>query len=604
MIVTYPGVDGCATAALLWRHHSRRVREIRFQSQHSIAWAFEKLVDEPLKSRSEVHICGVGVAPAQEERLRTALEALADRSAPPKVVWWCGRQYNQPVPDWLAQVPGVALHSNGRFGTHTSFVSKSLFENAGARDKAAAERLVQLAKCDRRVRGEAPLEWTEKDRPVRESFEVLEAALTDFFKFGDTEAAPAAVEAIARGSYSASQKQRVKVFRRHGNRFKLQGRSSKTKAIKSLICKVARSTRPVSIHGETGVGKELVARLIHERSPRALEPFVAVNCATVGQDANMICSRLFGHVKGTFTGAGDTRPGLFVEAEGGTIFLDEVAELPLKAQAMLLRVLEEKAIQPLGTAAETPIDVRVVVATNEALPALVAEGRFREDLFYRLNILPISIPPLRERAHDIPQIAHHVAFELANEGGPLESPLTPDDLALLQEHRWPGNVRQLRNVLERSAALGISVAESLEMERLVEETIWGGRPRAVSEQSSPHSSPGTPSQDAAEDSGRPDEPRARADVPESWPAEETDDAETAKEETANEETMLVLDKTSGLALTIPGAADETMPELKALSRLYARAIVERVGEKQKAAKSLGISRTTLDKYLKTAKKAN
>ncbi|MGH7533518.1 MAG: sigma-54-dependent transcriptional regulator [Gemmatimonadales bacterium] len=217
-----------------------------------------------------------------------------------------------------------------------------------------------------------------------------------------------------------------------------------------LASRVAGHATTVLLTGESGAGKEVIARLIHQRSLRAAERFVAINCAAIPEA--LIESELFGHVKGSFTGATGDRRGLFEEADRGTLLLDEIGDLPFALQPKLLRALEEGAIRRVGEPSERKVDVRVIAATARPLEELVRDGRFREDLFYRLNVVQLALPPLRDRPEDIPALAAHF---LAQAGARLGRPLrlSPDALGRLLEYRWPGNVRELRNVIERAAVL-------------------------------------------------------------------------------------------------------------------------------------------------------
>jgi len=215
--------------------------------------------------------------------------------------------------------------------------------------------------------------------------------------------------------------------------------------------KAAASTIPVLIGGESGVGKELIARAIHGSGARSAKPFVAVNCGAMPE--NLVESILFGHEKGAFTGATEKHTGKFVEADGGTLFLDEVGELPPAAQVKLLRALQGGEVEPVGGRKNVKVDVRIVSATNRDLIADVKTGHFREDLFYRLHVYPISIPPLRQRSEDIPELARHFLARLAAEEGKRVRAIEPGALALLTAYRWPGNVRQLENAIFRAVVL-------------------------------------------------------------------------------------------------------------------------------------------------------
>jgi len=211
--------------------------------------------------------------------------------------------------------------------------------------------------------------------------------------------------------------------------------------------RVAASESRVCIFGETGTGKELVARTIHERSPRSAGPFVTLNCAAV--PAELIESELFGHEKGSFTGASGRHIGKFEQADQGTIFLDEIGDMPLNMQAKLLRVLEEGEVERIGGDKPVSVSVRVVVATHRDLEARVREEKFRQDLFHRIHVFPLVLPPLRERRDDIPSLVEHFAAQVCAQNGWKPVPFTPDAIEALQSHAWPGNVRELRNMVER-----------------------------------------------------------------------------------------------------------------------------------------------------------
>jgi transcriptional regulator with GAF, ATPase, and Fis domain len=229
------------------------------------------------------------------------------------------------------------------------------------------------------------------------------------------------------------------------------GTSSALERVLSLVSKVAPTDASVLVTGETGTGKELVARAIHRRSPRSSRAFVSVNCAAIPRD--LIASELFGHEKGSFTGAVQRRLGRFEMAEGGTIFLDEVGELPMETQIALLRVLQEREFERVGGTRSIQTNVRVVAATNRDLRAAIAAGTFRSDLFYRLNVFPIEMPPLRERREDIPALAEHFIDRCARNVGKNIRGINKKSLGLLQSYHWPGNIRELQNVIERSVIM-------------------------------------------------------------------------------------------------------------------------------------------------------
>ncbi len=231
----------------------------------------------------------------------------------------------------------------------------------------------------------------------------------------------------------------------------LIGKSPGMQAVRTLVSKVAPTNSTVLILGETGTGKELVARAVHRQSSRAEAPFVPVNCGALPE--NLIESELFGHRKGSFTGASDHRVGLFEVADGGSLFLDEIGELPKAMQAKLLRVLESGEIRRVGENKATTIDVRIICATHRDLPEMVAAGGFREDLMYRINTFEIYLPPLRERLSDIPELANHLLMRFRPTTRPESAQITNETIEALRAHVWPGNVRELANVIEHATIL-------------------------------------------------------------------------------------------------------------------------------------------------------
>lgn len=232
---------------------------------------------------------------------------------------------------------------------------------------------------------------------------------------------------------------------------RLLGNSPPMLALRKQIGRLARSQAPVYISGESGSGKELVARLIHEQGARADRPFIPVNCGAI--PAELMESEFFGHRKGSFTGATEDKPGLFQAAHGGTLFLDEVADLPLTMQVKLLRAIQEKAVRAVGGQTENVVDVRILSATHKDLAAEVTAQRFRQDLYYRLNVIELRVPCLRERREDIPLLAHSVLARLAQGSGLPPAQLSPAALETLKSYRFPGNVRELENMLERAYTL-------------------------------------------------------------------------------------------------------------------------------------------------------
>jgi len=232
---------------------------------------------------------------------------------------------------------------------------------------------------------------------------------------------------------------------------RLLGDSRPMQQLRQMIGKVARSQAPVHISGDSGTGKELVARLIHETGPRSEGPFVPVNCGAIPTE--LMESELFGHRKGSFTGAVADKEGLMRSAEGGTLFLDEVADLPLHMQVKLLRVIQEKSIRPVGDTREVPVDVRILSATHRKLDELVKAGRFREDLYYRINVIELRVPALRERLDDVPQLVDMLLDRVSKQIGVPRPSISDEALEKLLTYPYPGNVRELENILERAVTL-------------------------------------------------------------------------------------------------------------------------------------------------------
>lgn len=229
------------------------------------------------------------------------------------------------------------------------------------------------------------------------------------------------------------------------------GKAPSITELRTMIAKVARSQAPVYIVGESGVGKELVARMIHKQGARASGPFIPVNCGAIPDE--LMESEFFGHTKGSFTGAHADKQGLFQAAQRGTLFFDEVAELPMHMQVKLLRAIQEKSVRPLGSSVETPVDVRILSATHKNLNELVAKGRFRHDLYYRINVIEMRVPPLRERLTDLPELINAFLTRLANNHSRPVPRLSEKALAALCHYNFPGNVRELENILERALAM-------------------------------------------------------------------------------------------------------------------------------------------------------
>ena len=231
----------------------------------------------------------------------------------------------------------------------------------------------------------------------------------------------------------------------------LLGDSQVMHSLRKRIAKLARSQAPIYISGESGSGKELVARQIHDQGPRREHPFVPVNCGAIPHE--LMESEFFGHIKGSFTGASRDKNGMFQAANGGTLFLDEVADLPLHMQVKLLRAIQEKSVRPVGATHEIPVDVRILSATHKNLSELVSSGNFRQDLFYRINVIELRVPSLREHSDDVPALAESILSQLALQADEAPATLTPEALKALNQYVFPGNIRELENILERATTL-------------------------------------------------------------------------------------------------------------------------------------------------------
>jgi two-component system response regulator PilR (NtrC family) len=290
---------------------------------------------------------------------------------------------------------------------------------------------------------------------------------------------------------------------------RMLGTSAAVADVKAQILRLARSMAPVAITGESGSGKELAARLVHEAGVRGERPFIAVNCGAIPE--NLMEAEFFGHRKGAFTGADTERDGFFQAANGGTLFLDEVADLPLAMQVKLLRAIQEKRVRKVGGTSEDPVDVRIISATHQDLAQCVAAGRFRQDLYYRLNVIELKLPPLRERREDIPALAVAILDRLANRAGlPTAPTLASVTLRYLQTYDFPGNVRELENILER--AMAFSNGEVINVEDL------GLRPGSIDETANERDA--MPADDAAPvvpPAARPGPALSAEGIPESLP---------------------------------------------------------------------------------------
>jgi DNA-binding NtrC family response regulator len=287
---------------------------------------------------------------------------------------------------------------------------------------------------------------------VTSAVEAMRTGATDYLTkpFALDELAAVLERAAERRTIDVASRQLRDKLRTQQGLGNIIGRSGEMEKLYRILSKVAQTSHPVLILGESGTGKELVARSIHVNGPNAAKPFLPVDCGSLVP--TLIESELFGYVKGAFTGANRAKDGLLASADGGTVFLDEIGELPLDLQAKLLRALQEKEIRPVGATHRVPIHVRILAATNRDLAAMVEQGRFRKDLYYRLNVVSLRIPPLRDRREDIPLLVAHFLERMKKNGGQTRV-LSDDALRTMTEYAWPGNVRELENSVERACAL-------------------------------------------------------------------------------------------------------------------------------------------------------
>ena len=442
-IIAYNGLDGaCAAAAALLKFPSARVL---VSSARSIAHSLDT-IRQGHNHFAEVHVCGLGVYCDWAEFERAARELGLAKT---KIVWYCGRGYLDDQRNAFARVCEPAFL---KAQSNTEAVCRHLKLDS----MPEAEFLCQLAKNDLQI----GLGEKSPGEEMQFWIDLVSASFAEYAKYHDGDRYVATICKLAEGHYDAADRRLVENYRQFGFRYAMQGRSPGLRRVQQRIRKCATLDDPILILGESGVGKEHVAHLIHERGSRATEPFVAINCAGFKGNEGLASAALFGHCKGAFTGAVADRPGAFRTASPGVLFLDELGELPLEVQGKLLRVLEDGLVTPEGADKPgPPVNVQVIAATNEDLAAMIRHGEFRADLFYRLATYRLVVPPLRDRREDIDVIVDNVLEEQAQEGWPRK--LTRQERQCLHDYEWPGNIRQLRQVLQRAVRMEIPVADSL-----------------------------------------------------------------------------------------------------------------------------------------------
>jgi DNA-binding NtrC family response regulator len=452
VVLTVNGVEGaCAAAAVLMAHPGAR---IQITSPRHLPKAMELIAAESFAGT--VHVCGVGISlPAND--LNMGVSALARHA---KLVWYGGAGHPELHAQAKALSKHVALHLSDA-ATDTEAITRQL----RVKDMARVLLLTELAE-------EAARERVPRSELHRFCHDLVRAANRRFFFFGDDRLNEQAIRYLAGlESKTGELDEMVEQYRRSTDALYPLGASRAMKELRRQIGRLGPVPEPVLVFGPTGSGKEVMAKALHVTSGRP-GSFVAVNCAVLGGNPALVEDRLFGHVKGGYTGAAGNAKGAFQEAHEGTLFLDEIGELPPEVQSQLLRVLEEKVVRPVGTMKTDAVDVRIVAATHRDLSRMVSQGTFREDLYYRLNVLAIRIPPLCERPDDMRSIAAHIGQELESRGYTLK--LNQADWDALRAYEWPGNVRQFLNILKRAAYLQKPVCEIIEEERTSQQTTEQG----------------------------------------------------------------------------------------------------------------------------------
>ncbi len=449
-VFTYNGLDGaCAAAAVLLKYPDAR---LTITSAKKVGKSLEEAFKKHAGALSSIYVCGVGFRGNVKEAIQWA-GRLRDRGV--EITWFCGRGYLDTYKDRLSEVCRPVFLSQE---TNTAAICKKL----GLTRRKIAGKLCELARMDPNLSTSGSAANPTKKQQFW--IDLTEAAISQYFKYQDQQKYKNAIRALSKDAVGEEEHRLVETYRRHGGEHSLRGNSLEMSRLREKIKRVAKADEHVIVTGQSGVGKEYVARLIHEASSRSMGPIVTVNCATFESNESLANSVLFGHVRGAFTGAVQERKGAFIAADGGVLFLDELGDMPPSVQGKFLRVIEDGWVTPVGL--DMPVkqaDVRVVAATNRNLPRMVKKGEFREDLFHRLDILRLRVPALKDHPEDIGYIAEHLLRVLGSLA-PNES-LSEKQKAALEAYDWPGNVRQLRKILKRSMLLGASFEEVITEER-------------------------------------------------------------------------------------------------------------------------------------------
>ncbi len=435
VIITTLGMDGACSAALMLL--KKTTSELSITTTNRFAKTLRDILDSEKKPKN-IYIMGVGV----EENILEIEELLSEiKKNNTEIIWFCGRGYLNRYKEILKK---YSILKFKRFESNTEAVLDYLKQDKI--DIGISEHLCSLA-----------LEFLigNNDKIDTDNLlwhKLVNNATSEFFRFGNDELYPIAIKKLA-GILKITSEEKEKLANINlSESSKLPiGNSPQMKAIRKKISKIAIHDEPVLILGPSGAGKELLARSVHEGSNRASRPFIPINCATLSQSADMAYDRLFGHIEGAYTGAKGANEGAFEVANTGTLFLDEVAELPIEVQTSLLRVLEDGFITRLGTMETIKVNVRIIAATNQDIPILIKNKKFRLDLFFRLNVLSLTVPPLKERIEDIKSIITNIRHGLRKKGYKLE--INGAGWNEINNYDWPGNIRQLQNVLIRAAYL-------------------------------------------------------------------------------------------------------------------------------------------------------
>lgn len=447
-IISTNGVEGACTAGMVLLAYPDA--RIYITSSTGIQKLLSKLSSAAIQYQT-IHICGVNIDRELPELL-AALASLKKRKT--TVYWYCGRGYLSSYEKELKKVCNTVLRSN-QTNTRVLFDSLKLKKN---RDTSRLLRLVEQP-------DKSPGKISEADR---QWYGLIKHANQQYFLYQDTDSTPEAIRILAGlKSFTADHIKKIKGYLTQANDTWILGNSSISKKLREKIKRIARYNEPVLITGPSGIGKEGVARAIHEAShrPGALHP---LNCSILNVSDALANDELFGHTKGAYTGAGSNRSGAFESAHNGSLFLDEVGELSLTMQTLFLRVLEEKLVYPLGSDTAHRVDVRIIAATNRSIPELIQSGQFREDLYYRLNVIPIHIPAIAERSKknrrlDLEPIYKKIKYSLKVDK--ISLTLSEQDWEEITNYDWPGNIRQFQNILKRAAYMKKPVREILKEER-------------------------------------------------------------------------------------------------------------------------------------------